>query len=70
MRNWQASASNWELKVRRERTLLNTSHPSQTAQKPVSEKPRAGNFDIQEAFKNAVERSYGGFYDDDNDKEG
>ena len=83
MRNWQASAANWEIKVRRERTTqttsreaLNASHGSpngsQTAQKaqsPYPEKPRAGTFDVHEAFKKALERSYGGFYDDDDEEE-
>lgn len=83
MRNWQASAANWEIKVRRERKTqttsreaLNASHGSpngsQTAQKaqsPYPEKPRAGTFDVHEAFKKALERSYGGFYDDDDEEE-
>ena len=59
MRNWQASASNWEIKNHRERTATN----------PPVEKPRAGTFDVHEAFKKALERSYGGFYDDDDEEE-
>ena len=59
MRNWQASASNWEIKTHRERTAI----PS------PAEKSRAGTFDIHEAFKKALERSYGGFYDDDDEEE-
>ena len=59
MRNWQASASNWEIKTHRERTAI----PS------PAEKPRAGTFDIHEAFKKALERSYGGFYDEDDEED-
>ena len=59
MRNWQASASNWEIKTHRERTAI----PS------PAEKPRAGTFDIHEAFKKALERSYGGYYDEDDEED-
>jgi hypothetical protein len=65
MRNWEASAANFEIKVVRERLSEKNSPIPQANKAPEAVKPRAGNFDIHDAFKKALERSYGGYYDDD-----
>ena len=55
MKNWYASAENWELRAIREEI------PTKTDNFP----PRCGDFDVNEAFRIALERSYGGTDDDD-----
>lgn len=69
MRNWEASAANWEIKVVRERMNGKSTATQQVNKAPDIEKPRAGNFDIHEAFKKALERSYGGYYDDEDEED-
>ncbi len=49
MKNWQSSAENWELRVKRETK----------PQKAEEEPRRYGDFDVHEVFKLALERSYG-----------
>ena len=55
MQNWYSSAENWELRTQKE----------ETAAKPTDEPRRYGDFDIHEAFKLALERSYGSMDDDE-----
>ena len=69
MRNWEASAANWEIKVVRERIDSKKPTAQNAGRSPEAEKPRAGNFDVHEAFKKAIERSYGGYYDDDDEED-
>lgn len=66
MRNWQASAANWEIKVIRERI---ESKGCMTSDDQPTETHRYGTFDVHEAFKKALERSYGkaAMLDDDDD---
>ena len=59
MQNWYSSAENWELRTQKE----------ETAAKPTDEPRRYGDFDIHEAFKLALERSYSDIDDDDDDDE-
>ena len=58
MKNWYASAENWELRTIREET------PTKTDNFP----PRCGDFDVNEVFRLALERSYDGS-DGDEDEE-
>ena len=56
MQNWHSAASNWELRTKRERPEAKS-----------EEKPRYGNYDVDEAFRRALERSYGTPDEDDED---
>ena len=69
MRNWEASAANWEIKVVRERMNGKSTATQQVNKAPDIEKPRAGSFDVHDAFKKALERSYGGYYDDEDEED-
>jgi hypothetical protein len=55
MANWHASAENWEIRLNRERS------PTKAAEEPQ----RYGDFDVNEAFRLALERS--ARWDDDDD---
>ena len=57
MKNWHSSAENFEIKHSREKP--DTEPREQT---------RYGDFDVHEAFKLALERSYGDMDDDDEDE--
>lgn len=66
MKNWHAAAENWEIKAqkdeeRAEKFNKTTPYPHQ------EEKPRHGDFDVDEAFRLALERSYGSLDDDDDE---
>ena len=55
MSNWYAAAENWELRAKRERMYT----------KVDKEPERQGDFDVHEAFKIALERSYEEFEEDE-----
>ena len=55
MINWYSSAENWEIRANRE------GKSPKTDENP----PRQGDFDIHEAFKLALERSYGNMDDEE-----
>ena len=59
MQNWHSSAENWELRTEKEKT----------SKKEKDEPTRHGNFDVDEAFKLAIERSYGTPDEDEDDEE-
>ena len=69
MRNWEASAANWEIKSVRDRIDNSGGASGRREENKEPEKIRYGNFDIHEAFKRAVERSYNGYYDDDDEED-
>lgn len=58
MINWYSSAENWEIRANREGK----------SQKTDENPPRQGDFDVHEAFRLALERSYGGSDEDDDDE--
>ena len=63
MKNWHSSAENWESRVNRERNLPKTEDAPH----------RYGDFDVHEAFKLALERSYSDIDEEDeemNEKSG
>ena len=49
MQNWHSSAENWELRAEKEKKFQNE----------TDEPKRHGDFDVHEAFRLAIERSYG-----------
>lgn len=51
-------------KIEKEKLKRTSEKSAQKRQKSVPEKPRYGNFDINEAFNNAVARSFGGSDDE------
>ncbi len=57
MQNWHSSAENWEIKANRPTNVGKCDEKTQNA--PHFEQKRYGDFDIDEAFRLALERSYG-----------
>ena len=65
MHNWYSCAENWE--IRGDRLHLNDGFAQKPEPRPHIEENRYGSFDVHEAFKLALERSYGEGADDDDD---